>query len=183
MNAPQTQFDPAAARFGASRTQKRLEDERLLRGKGTYSDDLDLPGQAWMVVLRSPHAHARIVSVDAAPARAAPGVVAVWSVEDLKKDGIGPMPFPALFKRPDGAPMAAPPRTLLADGTALYAGHPVVAVVAESRLQAQDAAELVEVTYEELPCVTEAAKAVEPGAPLLWPEAPGNVSAEVRYGD
>src|SRR5262245_12937353 len=92
------QFDPSV-RFGASRTQKRLEDDRLLVGKGLYSDDRNLPGQAWMVVLRSPHAHARIARIDAADALRAPGVLAVYSGADLKADGVGHIPFPPLFKR------------------------------------------------------------------------------------
>jgi carbon-monoxide dehydrogenase large subunit len=183
MSAPETQFDPASARFGSSRSQKRIEDDRLLVGKGLYSDDRDLPGQAWMVVLRSPHAHARIVSIDAAEARKAPGVVAVYTAAELKADGVGPIPFPPLFKRPDGAPMGAPPRTLFADGVAFYAGHPVAAVVAETRAQAQDAAELVAVEYEELPCVVHPARAIEPGAPQIWKDAPGNISAQARFGD
>jgi carbon-monoxide dehydrogenase large subunit len=186
MNAPATpavQFDPASARFGSSRSQKRLEDDRLLTGKGLYSDDRDLPGQAWMVVLRSPHAHARIVSIDAAEARKAPGVVAVFTGEDLKADGIGALPFPPVFKRADGAPMAAPPRTPLAVGTAFYAGHPVAAVVAETRAQALDAMDLVAVDYAELPSVTTPAAALAAGAPSIWPAAPDNISAEVRYGD
>jgi carbon-monoxide dehydrogenase large subunit len=181
--APAVQFDPASARFGASRSQKRLEDERLLRGKGLYSDDRDLPGQAWMAVLRSPHAHARIKSIDADEARRASGVLAVYTGADLKADGIGHMPFPPVFKRPDGAPMAAPPRTPLAIDTAYYVGHPVVAVIAETRAQAQDAAELVAVEYQELPSVTTPAAALAPGAPQLWAAAPDNLSAEVRYGD
>ncbi len=180
---PATQFDPASARFGASRTQKRLEDERLLLGKGRYSDDVDLPGQAWMVLLRSPHAHARIASIDAAEACKAPGVLAVYTAADLAADGIGPIPFPPLFKRADGSPMAAPARTLLAEGTAFYAGIPVVAVVAETRVQAQDAAERVMVEFEELASVVSPAQAMAPGAPLLWPAAPDNISAEIRYGD
>lgn len=180
---PATQFDPASARFGASRTQKRLEDDRLLHGKGRYSDDVDLPGQAWMVLLRSPHAHARIVSVDTVEARKAPGVLAVYTAADLAADGIGPIPFPPLFKRADGSPMAAPARTLLAEGTAFYAGIPVVAVVAETRVQAQDAAELVMVEFEELASVVSPARAIAPGAPVIWPAAPDNVSAEIRYGD
>ncbi|MBM3367665.1 MAG: xanthine dehydrogenase family protein molybdopterin-binding subunit [Betaproteobacteria bacterium] len=179
---PATQFDPASARFGASRTQKRLEDDRLLHGQGRFSDDVDLPGQAWMVVLRSPHAHARIASIDADEARKAPGVLAIYTAADLAADGIGPIPFPPLFKRADGSPMAAPARTLLADGVAFYAGIPVVAVVAQTRVQAQDAAELVMVAFEELPCVVSPAQAIAPGAPPIWPAAPGNVSAETRYG-
>src|SRR5512135_626317 len=183
MSAPETQFDPASARFGASRSQKRIEDDRLLVGKGLYSDDRDLPGQAWMVVLRSPHAHARIASIDATEARRAPGVIAVYTAAELKADGVGAIPFPPLFKRPDGEPMGAPPRTPLADGVAFYAGHPVAAIVAGTRAQAQDAAELVVVDYAELPCVVHPARAIEPGAPQLWGDAPGNISAQARYGD
>jgi len=183
MSAPETQFDPSAARFGSSRSQKRIEDDRLLTGKGLYSDDRDLPGQAWMVVLRSPHAHARIVRIDAADARKAPGVVAVYTAAEMKADGLGHIPFPPLFKRPDGAPMGAPLRTPLADGVAFYAGHPVAAVIAETRVQAMDAAERVAIEYEELPCVVHPARAIEPGAPQIWADAPGNVSAQARYGD
>ena len=183
MNAPAIQFDPASARFGSSRSQKRLEDDRLLAGKGLYSDDRNLPGQAWMVVLRSPHAHARMASLDTTEARKAPGVLAVYRSAELKADGLGHIPFPPLFKRPDGEPMGAPPRTLLADGVAFYAGHPVAAVIAETRVQAQDAAELIAIEYEELPCVIGPAKAIEPGAPQIWKDAPGNISAQVRYGD
>ncbi|HEY6966988.1 MAG TPA: xanthine dehydrogenase family protein molybdopterin-binding subunit [Burkholderiales bacterium] len=182
-DAPAVQFDPASARFGASRSQKRLEDDRLLTGRGLYSDDRNLPRQAWLAVLRSPHAHARIVSVDAAEARRAPGVVAIYTGADLKADGMGHMPFPPVFKRPDGAPMAAPPRTPLAVDKVFYAGHPVVAIVAETRAQAQDAADLVAVEYAELPAAVSAAGALAADAPQLWPAAPGNLSAEVRYGD
>jgi len=134
-------------------------------------------------VLRSPHAHARIVSIDAAEARKAPGVVAVYTAAELKADGVGHIPFPPLFKRPDGAPMGAPPRTPLADGVAFYAGHPVAAIVAETRILAMDAAELVAIEYEELPCVVLPARAIEPGAPQIWAGAPGNISAQIRYGD
>src|ERR671929_2065975 len=139
----QVQFDPAAARFGASRSQKRLEDERLLTGKGRYSDDLEFPNQCWLVVARSPYAHARIAGIDLSTVKSAPGVIAAWSMADLRADGVGHIPFPPLFKRADGSPMAAPLRTPLAEGSALYVGHPVAAVVAATRAQAQDAAELV----------------------------------------
>jgi carbon-monoxide dehydrogenase large subunit len=185
MNAPelQVQFDPASARFGASRSQKRLEDDRLLAGRGLFSDDREFPGQAWLVVLRSPHAHARIVSVDLSSVKDAEGVLAAWTMADLRADGVGHIPFPPAFKRADGSPMAAPPRTLLAEGVVRYVGQPVVAVVAQTRVQAQDAAELAVVEYEDLPCVTHAVAAVAPGAPLVWPEAAGNVAAEAAYGD
>ena len=116
MTTPQTQFDPDSARFGTSRTQKRIEDDRLLQGKGVYSDDREFERQAWLVLVRSPHAHAKIVSVDLAATRSAPGVLAAWTIDDLKSDGVRHLPFPPIFKRVDGSPMAAPPRTLLADG-------------------------------------------------------------------
>ncbi|MGA8051695.1 MAG: xanthine dehydrogenase family protein molybdopterin-binding subunit [Burkholderiales bacterium] len=182
-NAPAVQFDPQAAHFGASRTQKRLEDDRLLLGKGQFSDDRAFPDLAWLVLVRSPHAHARIVSVDLSAVRQAPGVLAAWSMQDLRKDGVGHIPFPPLFKQADGSPMAAPLRTPLAEGKVFYAGQPVAAIVAGTRDQAEDAAELAAVEYEELPSVVDPARAVQPGAPLIWPEAPGNVSAESRYGD
>ena len=174
----QVQFDPASAHFGASRSQKRLEDDRLLVGKGLFSDDRVLPRQAWMVLVRSPHAHARIRSIKLD----IPGVIAAWSMADLRKDGVKHIPFPPLFKRADGSPMAAPLRTPLAEGKVFYVGQPVVAIVAETRQQAQDAADLVVVDYDDLPCVVDPRKAIEPGAPLLWEQASGNVAAEARYG-
>ena len=186
MNAPSipaAQFDPSSAQFGASRSQKRLEDDRLLTGKGLYSDDRSFPGQVWVAFLRSPHAHARIAALDLADARAAPGVVGAWTMAELRADGVGPIPFPPLFKRADGSPMAAPPRTPLAEATAYYVGQAVAAVAAETREQAQDALERIAADFEELPCVVDALAAAAPGAPQLWPQAPGNISAEIRHGD
>src|SRR4051812_33910467 len=148
----QVQFDPTSARFGASRSQKRLEDDRLLKGQGRYSDDVDYPGQAWLVVVRSPHAHAEIGSIDLAEAKNAQGVIAVWTMADLRAEGVGAIPIPPLFKRADGSPMAAPARTPLAAEKIYYVGQPVVAIVAQTRVQAQDAADLVQVEYSDLPC-------------------------------
>src|ERR671934_2799641 len=179
----QVQFDPAAARFGASRSQKRLEDERLLTGKGRYSDDLELPRQCWLVLVRSPHARARLGAIDLTEVKRAPGVIAAWTMAELRADGVGHIPFPPLFKRADGSPMAAPPRTPLAEGEVRYVGQPVVAIAAQTRVQAQDAAELAMVEYEDLPCVVDAKAAIAPGAPLVWPQAPDNVAAEAQYGD
>src|SRR5262245_2594156 len=185
MTAPtlQVQYDPSIARFGASRSQKRLEDDRLLLGKGLYSDDRVFPDQAFLVVLRSPHAHAVLKSVDLEEARKAPGVIAAWSMADLRADGVKPIPYPPIFKRADGSPMASPPRTLLAEEKAYYVGQPVVAVVAETRQQAQDAVELVQVEYGDLPCVVDSREAAAPGAPQIWPQAPGNIAAEAKYGN
>ena len=179
----QIQFDPAAARFGASRSQKRLEDDRLLLGKGLFSDDREFPRQAWMVLLRSPHAHARISSLDFSACRRLEGVLAAWSMADLRADGVKHIPFPPLFKRADGSPQAAPPRTPLAEGKVFYVGQPVAAIVAQTRAQAQDAAELVQIEYDDLPAVVDPRKAIEPGAPLLWEPASGNVSAVAAYGN
>jgi carbon-monoxide dehydrogenase large subunit len=175
----QVQFDPASARFGASRSQKRLEDDRLLVGKGLFSDDRVLPRQAWLVVVRSPHAHAKIKAIDFSEIRK--DVIAAWSMADLRADGVKHIPFPALFKRADGSPMAAPARTPLAEGKVFYVGQPVVAIVAETRDAAQDAAEAVLVEYEPLECAVDPRRAVEPGAPLL--QESGNVAAEARYGN
>ena len=177
------QFDPDSAHFGASRTQKRIEDDRLLTGRGLFSDDRAFPDAAALVLVRAPYAHARVTSIDLTDARGAPGVLAAWSIEDLKRDGVGHIPFPPLFKQADGSPMEAPLRTLLADGTVYHVGQAVVAIVASTREQAQDAAEQVSIDYEELPCVTDPRKAIEAGAPLLWPAAPNNIAAESRYGD
>jgi carbon-monoxide dehydrogenase large subunit len=179
----QVQFDPSSARFGASRSQKRLEDERLLNGKGRYSDDLDFPGQCWLVIVRTPHAHAKLGPIDLAEVKRAPGVLAAWTMAELRADGVGHIPFPPLFERADGSPMAAPPRTPLAEGSVYYVGQPVAAIIAETRVQAQDAAELVAIEYEDLPCVVDAKAAIVPGAPLVWPEASGNVAAQTEYGD
>ena len=183
MNAPEIQFDPESARFGSSRSQKRLEDDRLLTGKGLYSDDRNFPGLAWLVLVRSPHAHAKIVSADLSAAREAPGVLAAWTMQDLRADGVGHLPFPPLFKQADGSPMEAPPRVPLAENRVFYVGEPVAAIVAATRDQAEDAAELAMIEYDELPCVVDARRALEPDAPQVWPEAPGNVAAESAYGD
>ncbi len=183
MNTPAIQFDPEAVRFGSSRTQKRLEDDRLLAGKGLFSDDRRYDGEAALVLVRSPHAHAMLASIDLAQALAAPGVIAAWTMPDLRSDGVAHIPFPPLFKRADGAPMSAPRRTPLAEERVYYVGHPVVAIVARTRQQAQDAADLAAIEYAELPCVVDPRRAVEPGAPQLWPEAPGNVAGETRYGN
>ena len=182
MNAPQIQFDPEATRFGASRTQKRLEDDRLLVGKGLFSDDRSFADEAALVLVRSPYPHATIKSVHLDAVRKAPGVIAAWTMAELAADGVQHIPTPPLFKRADGQPMSAPLRTPLAAERVFYVGHPVVAIAAQTRTQAQDAAELAQIEYEELPCAVDPREAVKAGAPQLWKDAPGNVAAETRYG-
>jgi len=170
-------------RFGGKQLTERVEDVRLLTGQGRYVDDLRIDGALHVVFVRSTYAHARLRGIDAEAARAMPGVRAIWTGADLANDGVEPLPVPALFKRPDGTPMATAPRRALALERVRYVGEPVVAVVAESRAQALDAAEAIVIDYEELPAVVDVREATAAGAPVLWPEAPDNVAAEARHGD
>ena len=175
---------PGNMRFGAGKPIKRLEDQRLLTGKGQFIDDKPEDGALWLHVLRSPHAHARIKSIDTATAAAAmAGVEAVYTCADLIKDDIGTLPTLAIFKRPDGKPMTVPPRRLLAHEIVRFAGEPVAAVVASSRILAQSAAEAIEIEYEVLPSVVDPMEAIKPGAPAVWPDAPDNIVAAMSYGD
>jgi carbon-monoxide dehydrogenase large subunit len=160
-----------------------LEDQRLLTGKGQFIDDKPAEGTLWLHVLRSPHAHARIVSIDAKAATDMPGVEAVFTGAHLIKDEIGTIPTLAIFKRPDGSPMTVPPRRLLAHEVVRFAGEAVAAVVATSRTLAIEAAEAVVVEYRELPAVSDPIEATKPGAPAVWPEAPDNIVAAMSYGD
>jgi carbon-monoxide dehydrogenase large subunit len=174
---------PGDLRFGAGQPVKRLEDLRLLTGKGQFIDDKPEEGALWLYVLRSPHAHAKIVSIDVKGASEMPGVEAVYTGADLIKDDIGTIPTLAIFKRPDGSPMTVPPRRLLAHEVVRFAGEPVAAVVAGSRAQAQSAAEAIAVAYEVLPAVVDPIEATKLGAPVVWPEAPDNIVAAMSYGD
>jgi aerobic carbon-monoxide dehydrogenase large subunit len=174
---------PGNLRFGAGQPVKRLEDQRLLTGKGQFIDDKPEDGALWLYVLRSPHAHATIKSIDVEAARAMDGVAAVYTGADLIKDDIGTLPTLAIFKRPDGSPMTVPPRRLLAHEIVRFAGEPVAAVVTSSRALAQSAAEAIAVDYEVMPSVVDPVEATKPGAPAVWPEAPDNVVASMSYGD
>lgn len=174
---------PSNLRFGAGQSVKRLEDQRLLTGQGHFIDDKAQDGALWLYVLRSPHAHARITAIDTSAALAMPGVAAVYTGADLVADDIGTIPTLPIFKRPDGSPMAAPPRRLLAHDVVRFAGEPVAAVLAPSRADAQTAAEAIVVDYEILPAVVSPADALAPGAPVVWPDAPDNIAAAMSYGD
>ncbi len=169
--------------FGIGQGIKRFEDVRLLRGEGRFHADVNLPGQAHAVVVRSMHAHARIRAVDPAAAAAAPGVLAVLTGADLARDGLGTMTMTLSRKRPDGSPMFAPPHRGFATDRVRYVGDPVALVVAETHAQAEDAAELVRVEYEPLPAVTGTADAAAPGSPPVWDECPDNVSNVFEAGD
>ncbi|HEV7548021.1 MAG TPA: xanthine dehydrogenase family protein molybdopterin-binding subunit [Reyranella sp.] len=169
--------------FGKAQYIKRVEDDRLLTGTGGFTDNLARPNQAHVVLVRSPHAHARIVKIDTAAAAKAPGVVAVFTWEDMAKEGCGDFSFPAMFPNADGSKPVMTPRRPLAHEAVRYVGEAVAAVVAESRSQAQDAAELVEVEYDPLPSVSEIDDALKPGAPQVWKGAPGNRVGFNRFGD
>ena len=162
---------------------RRVEDRRFLLGRGRFVADIELPGALACVLVRSPHAHARIRRIDVAAAEASPGVVAVFTGADMAADGMAPMrPLWAVRSR-DGTPMAEPPRFALVRGTVRHGGEPVVAVIADTLLQATDAAERVEIDYEPLPAVTDARAAQAPGAPQLHEAAPGNVCFRWARGD
>ena len=174
---------PGDMRFGAGQPVKRLEDHRLLTGKGQFIDDKPEDGALWLHVLRSPHAHARMVSIDRTAASEVNGVEAVYTGADLVADDIGTLPTLLVFQRPDGSPMTTPPRRLLAHEVVRFVGEPVAAVVATSRVAAQTAAEAIAVEYHVLPSVIDPAEAIKPGAPAVWAEVPDNIVAAMSYGD
>src|SRR5215472_7759413 len=163
------------------RSLRRLEDARFLTGQGRYVDDIAVPGRLHGIVLRSPHAHAAIEGIDAAAARAMPGVRGVFTAADLEADGIGTLP--CIAQVATVAPMIAPPRRALARDRVRHVGDPVVFVVADTTQQARDGAEQVAVTYRPLPAVVDAIEALGAQAPLLWEEAPGNLSYRFERGD
>ena len=170
-------------KFGIGQAVPRFEDPRLVRGGGRYVDDIVLPGMAFGHVLRSPHAHARIRAIDTDKARAAPGVLAVLTGADWVASGWGDLPVPGGMKRRDGSPMYRPRYPALVTDRVRWVGDYVAFVVAETYLQAVDAAELIEVDYEPLPAVVSTADAAAPGAPLVWDDCPGNVCFVHRDGD
>lgn len=169
-------------KFGVGQGVPRWEDPRLLQGGGQYSDDLNRPGQAYGYVLRSPHAHARIRSIDTAEAKAAPGVLAVYTGEDMAAADYGGIPSLVTRQRADGTDMFTPPNVPLRRDQVQYVGDYVAFVVAESHDAARDAAELIDVDYEELPSVTATEDVLRDGAPVVWEEAPDNVCFVHREG-
>jgi aerobic carbon-monoxide dehydrogenase large subunit len=157
----------------------RIEDARFLTGRGRYVEDIDEPGQVWMHVVRSPHAHAQLGRIDIAAARSTPGVLGVYTVADLAELG----PLPCTVPVASMAPMITPPRFALAKDHVRHVGDPVAFVVAETRPAARDAAELVAVDYDILPSVVDGPAALEPGAAQLWEQAPNNLSYRFQKGD
>ncbi len=172
-------------RFGIGQAVTRREDQRLVTGTGQYVDDMILPNEAHVVFVRSPHAHARIKSVDASAARTMPGVVAVITAAEMQADGVGAFPTvppEGTLKRADGKNMCSAPYYPMAKDEVRFVGEAVAVVIAETRRQADDAVEHVAVDYEVLPAAAHIADAMKPGAPLVWKDAPGNIAAQTEFG-
>ena len=170
---------------------RRKEDQRLLTGQGRFSDDFSLDGQTYAAMVRSPHPHARIVRINSDNAKSMPGVLGIFTGADARADGLGAIPhtpvpatrFDMKLTGSSGGKVFAGPHFLLPTDKARHVGEAVAMVVAETRAQALDAAEAVEIEYEELPFVTATMDALAPGAPTLWDEAPGNVLVDSAFGD
>ena len=173
----------APGRFAVGQPVSRLEDPVLLRGEGRYTDDLNLPGQAYAAVVRSPVAHGLLKGIATEAARAMPGVLAVITAADLKAAGIGPMPANVTGQNWDNRPIPKPAQWALAEARVRYVGDPIAVVVAETAGQARDAAEAVLPDIDPLPAVTEAAEAAALGAPALHDVAPDNVVLDWKFGD
>ena len=179
-------FDDSALalmKFGVGQPVSRKEDPTLLRGQGRYTDDINLAGQANAVMVRSKVAHGVLKGIDSKQAAAMPGVLAILTNADLEAAGFGPLKCAMNIPARDGSPMKTPPRPSLAKGKVRYVGEAVACVVAETAVQAKDAAEAVDLDIEELPAVTSPAEALKPGAPQIHDEAPGNLVLDFHYGD
>jgi carbon-monoxide dehydrogenase large subunit len=179
----ESSVDWSLQKFGIGQPVPRTEDPRLVRGEGRYTDDVNLPGQAYAAIVRSRHAHGVIRKIDLAAARGMPGVLAAYTGADLAAAGYGTFKCNVGFKNRDGSDMRKPKRPALATDKVRFVGDPVAFVVAETPAQARDAAEAVGVEIDALPAVTRASEAAKPGAPQLYDDAPGNVALDYHYGD
>lgn len=168
---------------GIGASVRRKEDARFLTGRGMYTDDINRPGQLHAYILRSPHPHADLGTIDTSKAAKAKGVVAVFTGADMAKDNVGGLPCGWAIKFKDGSPMKKPPHPPLAIGRVRYVGDQVAVVIADSREAAKDAAELIEVDYKPLGAVATTTEAIKPAAPQLWDVAPGNTCYDWELGD
>ncbi|MET0878908.1 MAG: xanthine dehydrogenase family protein molybdopterin-binding subunit, partial [Tardiphaga sp.] len=173
----------AMQKYGVGQPVRRKEDDTLVRGKGRYTDDFNLPGQLHAWVVRSSHAHGNIRGIDTTAAKAMPGVRGVWTGRDLEAAHYGPFTCGLPLKNRDGSPLIQTNRTALMTDKVRYVGDPVAFVVADTVAQARDAAEAVEVDIEPLPAVIDCEAAIQPGAPQLWDHIPNNVALDYHYGD
>jgi aerobic carbon-monoxide dehydrogenase large subunit len=166
---------------GIGASVRRKEDHRFISGRGNYVDDINRPGQAYAYVKRSDRPHARIKGIDTSAAAAAPGVVAVLTSTDFSAAGGIPCGWQIHSK--DGSPMAEPKHPILAEGVVRHVGDPVAVVIAESKQQAKDAAELLDIDYEDLPAVATVTDAIKPGAALVHDGVAGNLCFDWHIGD
>ncbi len=162
---------------------KRVEDKRFLTGKGRYTDDIVLPGMTYACIIRSPYAHAKITGIDTSAAEGMEGVVAIFTGKDIAAAGVNGVPCGWQVNFKNGDTMKEPPHPLLVADVVKHVGDNVAMVIAESREIAKDAAEMVEIDYEELDAVANAAKAVKDGAPQVHPDAPGNLCFDWELGN
>ncbi|MEX2643060.1 MAG: xanthine dehydrogenase family protein molybdopterin-binding subunit [Acetobacterales bacterium] len=169
--------------FGISQPVRRKEDLRLITGGSPYTDDIAVEGQAFAAFLRSPMAHAKVTGLDTSMAKDMPGVIAVYTIADVRADGLADLQTQAALKDRQGNDLRAPARPLLADGEVRFVGDPIAMVVAETQWQARDAAEAVIADFEELPAIVDARKAIADGAPVLWEGWPDNVCFDWDSGD
>lgn len=170
--------DIALQKFGIGQPVRRKEDDTLVRGKGTYTDDISLPGQAYAWIVRSSHAHGIIKGIDTETARNVPGVLGVWTGADLASAGYNPFTCGLPIKNRDGSPLLQTNRPPLATDKVRFVGDPVAFVVAETLAQAREAGEAVVVDIGPLPSVTSAEDAAKPGAPQLYDNIPDNVALD-----
>lgn len=176
---------------GIGQPVRRREDLRLLTGRGRYSDDINVPGQVYTTMVRSPHAHARIRSINVTAALALPGVLAVLTGRDMLADGLKPIPHAVRTGHPvdikldnaDGSPPFIPPHYPMASDEVRHVGDIVALVVANTRAAAKDAAELVDVDFADLPAIILSRRAVAPGAPRTWSDAASNLCLDAVVGD
>jgi carbon-monoxide dehydrogenase large subunit len=173
----------ALMKFGVGQPVPRKEDPTLLRGEGRYTDDINLAGQAYAVMVRSRVAHGVLKGTDTTAAAAMPGVLAILTHADLEAAAFGPLKCGMNIPQRDGSPMKTPPRPCLAKDRVRFVGEAVACVVAKTAVQAKDAAEAVELAIEELPAVTTPADALKDGAPQLHDDVPGNLALDFHYGD
>ena len=169
-------------KFAVGQPVTRIEDIRLITGKGNFTDDQKLPNMAHGVFTRSPYAHAKIISINIDEAKKMPGVIDIFTGDRLQEEGLSHMSVIDFLQNKDGSPMNASKRPILAVGKVRHVGDPVAFIVAETTNQALDASEFIEIDYEELPCVTDTAKALEKDSPILFEEFGSNLAVDWELG-
>ncbi|MCG8493112.1 MAG: xanthine dehydrogenase family protein molybdopterin-binding subunit, partial [Sneathiellales bacterium] len=169
-------------KFGVNQSVNRVEDDRLITGKGQYTDDITIEGQLYAYMLRSPIAHAKILSIDLEDAKDAPGVVDIITGEELAADNANQRPCMIPLKNRDGSDRADPGHPVLVTDTVRYVGDNIALIIAESLAEAKDAAELIYVDFDELDSIADTGSATAPGKPQLHESAPNNTAFDWEHG-